>query len=383
MGTSTLKAESKLNDSLQGTSKDSIPQIEYNGYRLYLTHFEEVKTKKNLRFIKISAINTGNKRMELGKGAAQIFPVVNFDESINTSPLAPYQSAIYFTLLEKKVSIPIGAISTNIELKIPMQANHEDTEAEPIVTTTTGQKSKGGESQSDLSVEEKKTVKTKKEKKDKLKKEKTPTLVASSDNIEPTLATNENIGSERKVKEVNLAPTEKEAILVKENEEKAITEPTEEVVEIAKSEIDLAPPTVEEIIAKSYEEGCSDLVLKNLTIMKQNKKSVTLQYELFNQGGGTAHLILGAKSKQQGLAIRANLSSSERLTRGSIPIESIFLHGDEVSINGGESYYGEMKLSLLKFSKFTPVLILELDAYEFVPECDETNNKSSIRLVDE
>lgn len=289
-------------------SRDSIPRIDYIGYRLYLTHFELIKEKKGYLYIKLSAINTGNKKMILGKGAAQVFPVAKFDESIGTAGLNDYQTEIYFKLLEEKVTVPIGGISTNIELK----------------------------------------------------------LLAESTESTDSAVDGEQTGNE---------PMVSEEQAVEESVEMVVVEKTPASVEVVEEEVVEEEPEI-------AEDACADLVLQNITILKRSKNAVTLEYELANRGAGRADLVRGLKKEQESIAIRAHLSSSQKLTRGAIVLESSFLHGDEISLNGGETYTGQIKLSLHKLTKFTPVLILELDAFEFVSECDEHNNLARVQLLE-
>ncbi len=291
------------------------------GYRLYLTHFETIKTKKEQLYIKLSAINTGNKKMMLGKGASQIFPVVKFDPSIDQAELREYEAAIYFQLLEEKITIPIGAITTNIELRLPLKPNEVEA---PMLTTT-------------------------------------PPPPA-----EPEITT-------EPITEVAIAEPAPEV----EVEVEVEVEPSQELT--TETEMETAAPVEAAAESESY---CSDLILKNVKILKRSKSSITLEYELFNQGLGKAAVIVGRKKDQESLAIRANLSSSEKLTRGAIVLGGSFLKGEETTLASGESYMGTLKVDLHKLTKFTPVLILEMDAYEFVAECDETNNIQTIQLLE-
>ncbi|MEL6636852.1 MAG: hypothetical protein AAFW73_19215 [Bacteroidota bacterium] len=315
--------------SATSPTSDTIPKIAYTGYRLYLTQFESLKTKKGKLYIKLSAINTGNKKMMLGKGASQIFPVVKFDPSIDQAKLRDYAAAIYFQLLEEKMTIPIGAITTNIELRLPLQSETPD---KPPVSSE-------------------------------------PAPLAEA---EPEAATpaHEPPTRESAVEGEGESNVEREAAEVETESSAADTEP-----EVAPAPTERQPPEAE----TGY---CSDLVLKNVSILKRNKSSMTLAYELFNQGLGKAKVIVGRKKDQESLAIRANLSSSEKLTRGAIVLGGTFLSGEETVLASGESYQGTLKVDLHKLTKFTPILILELDAYEFVAECDETNNIQSIQLLE-
>ena len=300
-----------------GAPQDSIPVVEYQGYRLYLTHFEQIKEKKGLLYLQLSAINTGNQAMPLGKGPAQIIPVVSFDPSVEQAGLAAYQEEIFYALLEEKMTIPIGAIRTKIELRI--EPGSKKTLAEPALAVKSP-----------------------------------PPPQAEAPEMETLSAATQ-------------APV-------------ANTPPTLSKEPLAQEASPAAIPVVEEAPA---EESCSDLVLQNIQVLKRRKNTIVLEYQLTNRGFGKAPVVVGRKKEQQGLAIRANLSSTEKLTRGAIPLGGIFLEGDELTLASGESYTGTLKLDLHKLTKFTPILILELDAYEFVDECNEENNLSTLLLLEE
>ncbi len=323
-----------VSDSIQ---TDSIPRIKYIGYRLYLTHFEQVKEKKGYLYVKLSAINTGNKKMQLGKGASQIFPVVKIDPSIETAGLSDFQTEIYYKLLEEKLTIPIGAITTNIELKLLLDASDSLLDGPAELTPAPV-------------AEEPALVDTPSPKKPKKEKGKKAKAEPKEEMVEPIV-------------EPSPIATAKEEVL---------PEPSLEIVETPANENPI-----------KEENTCADLVLQDIKVLKRTKGSITIEYQLHNKGTGKAPLVVGEKKEQQSIALRAHLSSSEKLTRGAIVLSSTFLYGEELTLAAGESYTGKLKLALHKLTKFTPVLILELDAFEFVKECDEKNNLNRLRLLDE
>ncbi len=137
-------------------------------------------------------------------------------------------------------------------------------------------------------------------------------------------------------------------------------------------------PTSSEDIA-----GCADIQFSKIEIIKKNKKQVVISYELKNEGVGTA-LLAAAQKNGDNLALRAHLCSSEKLTRGAITLGGSFLkigEGQE-KLQPGETYTGTLKLPLHKLTKFTPFLVLQVDPYQKITECDETNNLDFINLID-
>ncbi|NNE30047.1 MAG: hypothetical protein HKN16_10435 [Saprospiraceae bacterium] len=145
-----------------------------------------------------------------------------------------------------------------------------------------------------------------------------------------------------------------------------------------------AAPTVKAPEVKTEAEadaGCSDLVLESIQVSKQTKANITLQYSIKNVGG--KEVSFGMGNDQVGLALQGHLSSSESLSRGALPLGGQYIkpNNKEEVIQPGSSFSGEMKFPILKLTKFTPYLIMQVDPYQTVSECDETNNVNHINLI--
>lgn len=126
------------------------------------------------------------------------------------------------------------------------------------------------------------------------------------------------------------------------------------------------------------EEACSDLVLENLKMIKKGIWTATVEYTIRNNGEGTAKLF----DDELPLSVRITGSTSSTLNKSSV-----ILGGQEIKeknlkkeLAPAESYKGSMKIDITNLSKYMPYLILELDADDIVTECDETNNKSSVKV---
>lgn len=125
-------------------------------------------------------------------------------------------------------------------------------------------------------------------------------------------------------------------------------------------------------------ENCPDIVVDTITIIKQTTKWLHVEYTLSNKGKGPAHLYGETSSEDDNLAVRVFLSSSENLTRGSLPIGGGFVNypSKDGVLNPQESFTGSLKLDIKKLTRFTPYLILSVDPFNALTECDKTNNKS-------
>lgn len=126
---------------------------------------------------------------------------------------------------------------------------------------------------------------------------------------------------------------------------------------------------------------CFDLVVEDLEIVRSSKRNIYLKFNLVNYGEGIFKF--DRKNDQyDNLSIKAFFASIPRLTRGALIVggehfDDIF---DEKKFELGfsEKIGGTMKVPLEKMTKFTPVVILELDPFSAVSECDKVNNVSTV-----
>ena len=127
----------------------------------------------------------------------------------------------------------------------------------------------------------------------------------------------------------------------------------------------------------AQKEVCPDLYIDTIFVVKRNNKWLEIEYILNNSGKGPAHLLGESSSDDDNLAIRAFLSSTDKLTRGSLPIGGGFIYNSPnkglLEVNG--TYRGKLKLDIKKLTRFTPYLILSVDPFNAITECDKTNNK--------
>ncbi|MEM8908693.1 MAG: hypothetical protein AAGD05_12660 [Bacteroidota bacterium] len=153
-----------------------------------------------------------------------------------------------------------------------------------------------------------------------------------------------------------------------------------------KSEADSFSINVGEGEATTYldKNNCADLIIDTLKIIKQSKRSVTLEYTIVNQGKGPANLLGSKKGNADNVAFKAHLSSSNKLKRGNIVIGGGFVRnpnkGESNLLAPNESWVGTLKLDLHKMTRFTPYIILELDTYQGVRECNERNNRNAVKV---
>lgn len=132
------------------------------------------------------------------------------------------------------------------------------------------------------------------------------------------------------------------------------------------------------------ENACSDLVIESIRIIKKTKKQVELEYTIVNNGQGPAKIINSQKKEEQNMALKAHFSTREKMTKGSLTFGGGFvrkgLKDRQGKLYPGEKYTGTLELNIQKMTDFTPYVILELDPYLSVNECDKTNNKGAIKV---
>ncbi len=131
----------------------------------------------------------------------------------------------------------------------------------------------------------------------------------------------------------------------------------------------------------SYAEKqvCPDLVLNQINVVKKSKNWVTLEYTLTNNGKGPAYL--GKDTNGQGIALRAFLSSSEKISRGALPLGGGFVDsGKKKQLFPNNSQTGTLKLDIRKMTRFTPYVIINLDPFNVIQECDKTNNYGNVKV---
>lgn len=138
-------------------------------------------------------------------------------------------------------------------------------------------------------------------------------------------------------------------------------------------------------LAQKYDENaCSDLLFESIKVVKKSKNKVTLEYTIINNGEGPATLITNRKKENSNMALQAYMSSKDRVTKSSFSFDGDFIGKGLDKTNGklypGERYTNTIKLNIQKMTKFTPYVILELDPYLSVRECDKKNNKLGVKV---
>ena len=140
-------------------------------------------------------------------------------------------------------------------------------------------------------------------------------------------------------------------------------------------------PEADEFLDKTT---CPDLTLNDIEVVKTGKKWVTVEFMITNIGKGPARIYGTTPKEADNVYIKAFLSGSTKVSRGATTLGGMYINKG-VSNKAGklmpdESMKLQMKIDIRKRTKFTTVLILDLDAFGNCRECDETNNKQHVVL---
>jgi hypothetical protein len=126
---------------------------------------------------------------------------------------------------------------------------------------------------------------------------------------------------------------------------------------------------------------CSDLVIENLKVLKKTKKKISLSYEIKNCGEDKAKIF--DPESDNNLAVKAYISGTPAISRGTTVLGGAYLDKNQNMsdvLDAGKSIKGTLEFRIEEVSRYTPVLVLEVDVFNLVSECDEGNNTKFVML---
>jgi|GEM_PF-5789648 len=133
------------------------------------------------------------------------------------------------------------------------------------------------------------------------------------------------------------------------------------------------------------ENDCPDLVIKDIKVIKENKFHIAIEYTVKNQGTGTAALHNDKKGKDKNnMFMKAYLSSTPKFSRSAKTIGEVEVRKEMENKDGTlprtREFTGRMYMNVRGRTNLTPYLILTLDPYQTVRECNERNNRSYVKI---
>ena len=154
--------------------------------------------------------------------------------------------------------------------------------------------------------------------------------------------------------------------------------------DIEDTTVDLTEETTLDKHLQYYDpETCPDLRIETIKVVKQKKNYVIIQYTIKNVGKGPANIEGDSKGEEDNIAVKAFMTSSEKLNKGALVLGGDVIENRSKNAGPllpGETHTNKIRLDINTMTKFTPVIILELDTFGQVRECDETNNKNHIKV---
>ncbi len=135
--------------------------------------------------------------------------------------------------------------------------------------------------------------------------------------------------------------------------------------------------------SKTVADSCIDLAFDTIKIIKMTDKYIEIEFSIVNKGNFSAPIFGSRFSKEDNVAVHFYFSGTNRMTRGAIFVDGIYLTQGLKETKGwltpNEVYTERIKLSLKKRISFYGVILLQLDAFDILrQECDETNNVKAI-----
>ena len=317
------------------TTTQAIPpkNITYNGYRLELVNISVKEEKGNLLRVIGTIINTGRNKVVLPSTHSNEL-VINFDQSLQEAGYIHLSDDIKKRLLKQKITLEPGQMAYNTSLGVKK-------------------------------VEKNPSAQVQKEE-----------IVAQKENTTPQKE-EVPISKEEELNQKGEIITQKENT-TPQKEEVSISKEEEEEEESIQKE--------EEFVAKGSfflgEDTCPDLVIESFKVTKRKKKYAEITYVIANKGTGPAPLFGLEKAVEDNIAVRAYASGTAKLSKGDLILGGSFIEKGLKDKNGilqpNETYQGTFKVDIRKKTRHMPYLIMFVDTYQGIWECNEGNNVMNI-----
>ena len=137
-------------------------------------------------------------------------------------------------------------------------------------------------------------------------------------------------------------------------------------------------------MVKADTKKCPDLVISNVTILKETKRMLQVECILVNQGNEQAPIHKYKKNGIENISFAAYFSASSKMSRGSVLAGGIVIRKGLEKSDGnllpGASMAIKFEISLEEKSRFLNSLIISADSRQLIYECKETNNNFSLQL---
>lgn len=134
----------------------------------------------------------------------------------------------------------------------------------------------------------------------------------------------------------------------------------------------------------SVRTTCGDLLIDTAFIVQRDARSMVLRCRLRNVGSAPVRLIQDRQRQEANVALNAYFVREAKITRGAILAAGIFWQQGQDLPNGllqpGQQTTGEIEISLRDRTRFAPNVVLEINPFQSVSECDPANNTFALPL---
>ena len=319
-----------------------------DGHRLTITNIEVLKKNNKSAQIYLNIINTGRFDIETGKDIRLPYLNIDFDQSLSGNELEAFQESIIEKVKSKSLRIRVGEEKAHVFMKVRASKNYIPINSKPSIAQPS-----------------KKSTKSEAE--------------------EPLASLNKVIPQKSApIKEKAVEEKEQKVLpkVTKKKEAKKKTSKKKNKEEIVFESPKFESKSLDEVI--NAKTKCPDLVIRNMKLLKTKNKKATVRFEVENIGKGPALIYKKDDKEDQPLGVRAYISGAEKITKGAINIGGFYLEGGLDDTDGmllpNNKFEMEVELDIKKKTRYMPMIILSLDAFLKLQECDRTNNSQHIIL---
>jgi hypothetical protein len=127
--------------------------------------------------------------------------------------------------------------------------------------------------------------------------------------------------------------------------------------------------------------GCPDVIIDSMWIVQTKRSSILVKVRIRNIGTGPAK-IYPVNAKEKGTGLSFYLGNTPTISRSSL-----FIHGDHLSeglndsqgvLLAGHDFEQLVKVPLSRRAQYLTTLLCRIDTFQYIEECDETNNQSAL-----
>lgn len=140
-----------------------------------------------------------------------------------------------------------------------------------------------------------------------------------------------------------------------------------------KNEIIFTPPL--------DEKNCGDLRIDTARVIERSRKWILVEFTISNRGNNPVTIAGTDKGDEDNVALKAYFSGTGKLTKGAVAAGGMFAKDTPKSrvniLQPLDTYTAAFRMDLTLKSKYTSNVVLYIDNYQLIRECDETNNTYS------